>query len=115
VALLLAVIIDKGILTHRLGVLIALSLVTAGLAVVDVGAMYLRTWSFFTRAQTGSLVSRLNTDAVGGSAGGYIAACPTLSTVLTLAAIFALSWQISVAALVVISVFIRLLREFCDG
>jgi ATP-binding cassette, subfamily B, bacterial len=134
--LLLAIIIDKGILAHRLNVLIALSVVAAGLAVVDAGALYLRTWSsarvgqgvvlnlrtqvfshvqqqplaFFTRAQTGSLVSRLNTDVIGAQQAVTSLLSQTLSIVLTLsmtlAAVFALSWQISVTALVVIPLFI---------
>ncbi|MGH3404416.1 MAG: ABC transporter ATP-binding protein [Streptosporangiaceae bacterium] len=140
--LLLGVIIDKGILAHRLGVLIALSLVAAGLALVDAGAVYLRILSssrigqgvvlnlrtqvfshvqrqplaFFTRAQTGSLVSRLNTDVIGAQQAVTSMLAQTLSLVLTLgltlAAIFALSWQISVAALVVIPLFILPAKMF---
>jgi ATP-binding cassette, subfamily B, bacterial len=134
--LLLALVIDRGILPRRLGVLIALSLVVAGLAVVDAGAMYLRTWSsarigqglvlnlrsqvfshvlqqplaFFTRSQTGSLVSRLNGDVMGAQQAITSLLSQTLSMILTLAltlaAIFTLSWQLSVAALVVIPLFI---------
>jgi ATP-binding cassette, subfamily B, bacterial len=134
--LLLAIIIDRAILPHRLGLLVALSLAVAGLAVADAGAMYLRTWSsarigqglvlhlrtqvfshvqqqplaFFTRSQTGSLVSRLNTDVVGAQQAVTSLLSQTLSMMmtlgLTLAAIFVLSWQLSVAALVMMPLFI---------
>ena len=134
--LLLAIIIDRGILPHRLEVVVALSLTVVGLALVDAGANYLRTWSsarigqglvlnlrtqvfthvqrqplaFFTRSQTGSLVSRLNTDVIGAQQAVTSLLSQTLSMVmtlgLTLAAIFVLSWQLSVVALVVIPLFI---------
>jgi ATP-binding cassette, subfamily B, bacterial len=134
--LLLGIVIDRGILPHRLGVLIALSLAVAGLALAGAVAMYLQAWSsahigqgvvlnlrtqvfshvqqqplaFFTRSQTGSLVSRLNTDVVGAQQAVTSLLSQTLSMVLTLggvvAAMFALSWQLSVTALVVIPLFI---------
>ena len=88
--LLLGLIIDRGILPHRLGIVIVLSVIVAVLGLVDAAAIYLQTWSssrigqglildlrskvfthvqqqplaFFTRSQTGSLVSRLNTDVL---------------------------------------------------
>src|SRR5215467_9486168 len=43
--LLLGIAIDRGIVPHRVGVLIALSLVVAGLALADAVAMYLQVWS----------------------------------------------------------------------
>jgi ATP-binding cassette subfamily B protein len=134
--LLLAVIIDDGILPRRLGVLIALSLLISGLAVVDAVAVYFRTWAsarigqglvlnlrtevfshvqqqplaFFTRSQTGSLVSRLNGDVMGAQQAVTTLLAQTLSMVMTLglslAAIFTLSWQISIVALIVIPAFI---------
>jgi len=86
--LLLRLIIDDGILRHRAGVVVALSLTVAGLALADAVASYVRSWysnwlgeslvlelrvnvfrhlqrqplAFFTRTQTGSLVSRVNND-----------------------------------------------------
>ena len=66
--------------------------------------------AFFTRSQTGSLVSRLNTDVIGAQQAVTSLLSQTLSMVLTLglvlAAMFTLSWQISVVALVVIPLFI---------
>jgi ATP-binding cassette subfamily B protein len=138
--LLLAVIIDKGILPRRLGVLVALSLLIAGLALLDAAANYFQTWSsarigqglvlnlrsqvfshvqqqplaFFTRSQTGSLVSRLNTDVIGAQQAVTTLLSQTLSMVLTLslvlAAMFALSWQISIVGLVVIPLCALLAR-----
>jgi len=134
--LLLGIVIDRGILPHRIGVLIALSLAMVGLAIVDAAAVYLQAWSsarigqgvvlnlrtqvfshvqqqplaFFTRSQTGSLVSRLNTDVVGAQQAVTALLAQTLSLILTLglvlAAIFVLSWQLSVLALVVIPMFV---------
>ncbi len=66
--------------------------------------------AFFTRVQTGSLMSRLNTDVTGAQ----IAFTEILSSVvgntvtlvLVLGAMFALSWRITIAALVLVPVFI---------
>jgi ATP-binding cassette, subfamily B, bacterial len=134
--LLLAQVIDRGILPRRVGILIVLSLLIVALALVDVVASYLGRWSsarigqglvfklrsqvfshvqqqplaFFTRSQTGSLVSRLNTDVIGAQQAITSLLSQTLSMVLTLglvlAAMFALSWQISLAALMAIPLFI---------
>jgi ATP-binding cassette subfamily B protein len=134
--LLLGVIIDRGIAPRRIDVLVILSLTIAALGLVDAVAVYLQAWSsarvgqglvldlrtqvfrhvqqqslaFFTRSQTGSLVSRLNTDVVGAQQAVTTLLQQTLSTVLTLAltlsALFVLSWQITLVALVVIPLFI---------
>ena len=70
--------------------------------------------AFFTRSQTGSLVSRLNADVVGAQQAVTNLLAQTLALVLTLgltlAAIFILSWQLSVAALLVIPLFIFLAK-----
>jgi len=133
---LLGVIIDKGILPKRTGVVLALAGVVVGLAVFDAllsivsryftarvgeGLIYdLRTQvfghvqrqplAFFTRAQTGSLVSRLNSDVIGAQQ----ALTSTLSSVvssvlqlaLVLAAMFYYSWLVTVIALFLLPVFI---------
>lgn len=134
--LMLGVVIDRGIVPHRLGVLIVLSLVVVGLGLADAGAAYLQTWSsarvgqglilslrsqvfahiqqqplaFFTRSQTGSLVSRLNADVVGAQQAVTGLLTQTLSTILTLglmlSAIFALSWQLAVVSLLVVPLFV---------
>jgi ATP-binding cassette, subfamily B, bacterial len=134
--LILRMVIDNGILPKRLHVVVSLSLLIAALAVVDAFLVYIATWcsarigqglvyelrtevfkhvqqqplAFFTRAQTGSLVSRLNTDVIGAQQAVTTLLSQTVSTVLTLvlvlAAMFYLSWQISVVALVVVPLFI---------
>jgi ATP-binding cassette subfamily B protein len=66
--------------------------------------------AFFTRAQTGSLVSRLNTDVIGAQEAVASLLSQTVSTVLTVILIIAsmlyLSWQLSLAALVLIPLFL---------
>jgi ATP-binding cassette, subfamily B, bacterial len=66
--------------------------------------------AFFTRTQTGALVSRLNNDVLGAQS----AFTNTLSSVVgnfltvgvTLVAMFVLSWQITLLALVILPVFV---------
>ncbi len=133
---LLGVIIDKGILPKRTDVVLGLAGVVVGLAVFDAfltlvqryftsrvgeGLIYdLRTQvfghvqrqpiAFFTRAQTGSLVSRLNSDVIGAQQ----ALTSTLSSVvssvlqliLVLIAMFYYSWLVTVIALVLIPMFL---------
>jgi ATP-binding cassette subfamily B protein len=133
---LLGVIIDKGILPKRTGVVLALAGVVVGLALFDAflsivsryftarvgeGLIYdLRTQvfghvqrqplAFFTRAQTGSLVSRLNSDVIGAQQ----ALTSTLSSVvssvlqlvLVLVAMFYYSWLVTVISLVLLPMFL---------
>jgi ATP-binding cassette, subfamily B, bacterial len=133
---LLGVIIDKGIVPKRVhvvltlaGVVVALALFDAGLNIVQryftarvgEGLIYdLRTEvfghvqqqpiAFFTRAQTGSLVSRLNSDVIGAQQ----ALTSTLSSVvssvlqlvLVLIAMFYYSWLVTVIALALIPMFL---------
>jgi len=134
--LILRVIIDDGILRHREGVVVTLALAVAGLAVVDAGARYVKSWysqwigeslvlelrasvfrhilrqplAFFTRTQTGALVSRLDDDineaqrVVGTLMSDSLSVL--LNLVLVVAAMFWLSWQLSLVALVVIPLFV---------
>jgi ATP-binding cassette subfamily B protein len=134
--LLLGAVIDRGILPHKLGVVIVLSVIIAGIGLAEGGTTFLRAWSsshigqglilnlrsqvfthvqrqplaFFTRSQTGSLVSRLNTDVIGAQRAVTVLLTQTLSTIVTLGlvlgAIFTLSWQLAVVALVVIPLFV---------
>ena len=133
---LLGVIIDKGIIPKRTGVVLALAGVVVGLAVFDAflsivtryftarvgeGLIYdLRTQvfghvqrqpiAFFTRAQTGSLVSRLNSDVIGAQQAITSTMSSVLSSALSLIAIlitmFYLSWLVSVIALALIPMFL---------
>jgi ATP-binding cassette, subfamily B, bacterial len=133
---LLGVIIDKGIVPKRVDVVLTLAGVVAGLALFDAGLgvaqryftarvgeglIYdLRTEvfghvqrqpiAFFTRAQTGSLVSRLNSDVIGAQQ----ALTSTLSSVvssvlqliLVLITMFYYSWLVTVIALALIPMFL---------
>jgi ATP-binding cassette subfamily B protein len=136
VPLLLKTIIDNGILAGNTGVVIGVAAIVAGLALVSAllsigqrwysarvgeGLIYdLRTQvfrhvqqqpiAFFTRAQTGSLVSRLNSDVIGAQQ----ALTSTLSSVvsnaltliLVLIAMLSLSWLVTVIALVLLPMFV---------
>ncbi|WP_344125409.1 ABC transporter ATP-binding protein [Luedemannella flava] len=134
--IVLKFIIDDGIVPGRRDVVIWLSLLIAGLAVVDAGAVYLQTRlsgrvgqgllydlrttvfahvqaqpvAFFTRAQTGSLVSRLNTDVLGAQQAVTSLLSQTTSTLLTLVIVlvtmFTLSWQLSIVALMLVPIFL---------
>ncbi|WP_322755975.1 ABC transporter ATP-binding protein [Frankia sp. Cas3] len=134
--LLLKMVIDDGIARGKLSVVVALSLAIAALALVDALAVFVQSWSsarvgqgvvydlrtevfdhvqrqplaFFVRAQTGSLVSRLNTDVIGAQQAVTSLLSQTLSVVLTLAlvlvAMLYLSWAITVAALLMIPLFL---------
>jgi ATP-binding cassette, subfamily B, bacterial len=134
--LILRAIIDDGILPRRVGVVVSLSLAVGGLAVADALAQWAQSWmsgrvgqglvfdlrtevfkqvqrqplAFFTRAQTGSLVSRLNTDVIGAQQAITMLLTQLVSAVLTLAlvlaAMFYLSWQVGVASVVVLPLFV---------
>ena len=133
--LLLKRIIDDGVMPRRESVVVGLALVLAALAALDAVAVYtqarasarigqgliydLRTrvfqhvqrqpLAFFTRTQTGALVSRLNTDVAGAQQAVTSVMTEAVSTLLTLlfvlGAMFYLSWQISLVALVFIPLF----------
>jgi ATP-binding cassette, subfamily B, bacterial len=136
VPLLLRSLIDNGILPRDTGVVLAIGGTVVALALFDAllsfgsrwysarigeGLIYdLRTEvfrhvqrqpiAFFTRTQTGSLVSRLNSDVIGAQQ----ALTSTLSSVvanvlsltLVLIVMISLSWQVTLVALVLIPLFI---------
>ena len=66
--------------------------------------------AFFTRAQTGALISRLNSDVIGAqqaftsTLGGVLG--NLISVTVVLVAMFALSWQITLASLILVPVFL---------
>ena len=134
--LLFKEIIDHGVLQGDRRVVIIVSLILAGIAVLQAVLGMVQRWfsstigeglifdlrtqvfdhviqmpvAFFTRTQTGKLVSRLNSDVIGAQQ----AFTSTLSTVLTnlislvlvLAAMLVLSWQLTVAALIMLPIFL---------
>ncbi|MGD0594413.1 MAG: ABC transporter ATP-binding protein [Acidimicrobiales bacterium] len=129
-------IIDDAIVKHRPDVAIILALVVAGLAVVTAGLTLWQRWisarigegliydmrtkvfthvgqmpiAFFTRTQTGALISRLNNDVLGAQQAftdTFSSVVGNLITVaVTLAAMFVLSWQITLLALAMLPVFV---------
>ena len=129
-------IIDQGIGKQNLQVVIVaslgvalLALVAAGLSLVErsfsarigEGLIYdMRTQvfdhvmrqpiAFFTRTQTGALVSRLNSDVIGAqqaftsTLSGVVS--NAISLVIVLFTMFVLSWQITLATLVLVPLFL---------
>src|SRR5215472_6768163 len=142
---LLGFVIDKGILSRRPSVVLAVAGLMAGLAVFDAllsvvqryftsrvgeGLIYdLRTQvfghvqrqpiAFFTRAQTGSLVSRLNNDVIGAqqalTSTLSSVVSSTLQLILVLAAMFVYSWQVTLIVLVLIPLFLYPARRVGRG
>jgi ATP-binding cassette subfamily B protein len=134
--LLLRQIIDHGILARNDRVVILIAVAVAAVAIFDAVLSFVTRWfsarigegliydlrtqvfdhvqrqpvAFFTRAQTGSLVSRLDGDVVGAqqaitsTLSGVIS--NLLSLVVILVTLFYLSWLVSVIALALIPLFI---------
>jgi len=133
---LLGRIIDKGILPRDEAVVIGLAVAVAAVALFDALLGFIIRWfsarigegliydlrtqvfshvqqqpiAFFTRAQTGSLVSRLNSDVIGAQQAITSTMSSVVSNILTTGAIlvtmFYISWQLSLIALVLIPLFI---------
>ncbi len=118
------------------GVVVRLALLIAGLAVLDAGLSLAQRWysarigeglifgmrtrvfdhvqrmplAFFTRTQTGALVSRLNNDVIGAQQAFTSTLSGVVSNVigllLTAGVMFSLSWQITTLSLVLLPVFV---------
>src|SRR5690349_20652749 len=134
--LLLRDIIDHGILGRDEQLVILLACAVAAVAIFDAALGFVIRWfsarigegliydlrtqvfdhvqrqpiAFFTRAQTGSLVSRLDGDVVGAQQAITSTLSGVLSNLLSLVviliALFYLSWQLSVVALVLMPLFV---------
>ena len=134
--LLLRDVIDHGILARNQGLVITIAAAVAGVALFDAFLGVTNRWfsarigesliydlrtqvfghvqrqpiAFFTRAQTGSLVSRLNSDVIGAQQAITSTMSSVLSSALSLIAIlitmFYLSWLVSVITLALIPLFI---------
>ena len=134
--LLLRDIIDKGILARDQAIVIGIAAAVAGVALADAFLGVVNRWfsarigesliydlrtqvfrhvqkqpiAFFTRAQTGSLVSRLNSDVIGAQQAITSTMSSVVSNILSLVAIlitmFYLSWLVSIIALALIPLFI---------
>ena len=134
--LMLKLIIDRGIAHRNLAIVVGLSLTLAGLALVDAAMSFVQNratgrvgegivyelrntvfahvqrqpLAFFTRVQTGKLISRLNADVMGARLALTTLLSQALSAALTLVlmlgAMLYLSWVVTVAALAMIPLFL---------
>jgi len=97
--------VGQSFLSSTIGARIVLSLRTKLFAHIQQMPL-----AFFMRAQTGALVSRLNTD-VSGAQSAFTDILSNvvgnlISVILLLGAMFTLSWQITLAALVLVPLFV---------
>ena len=136
IPVLLGWVIDRGVLPKRVDVVIWVAAIVAGLAIFDAFLNFVQRWdtarvgqgliydlrtqvfahvqrqpiAFFTRAQTGSLVSRLNTDVIGAqevlTTTLVSTVSSTLQLILVLVTMLYFSWLVTVVALALIPMFI---------
>jgi ATP-binding cassette, subfamily B, bacterial len=134
--LLLQRLIDDGVIPGNSALVVRIALIVAGIAVLEAlltlvqrlfssrigeGLIYsLRTEvfghvlrqpiAFFTRAQTGALVSRLNSDVIGAQQAFTTVLSSVVSNVVSLvlivAAMLTLSWQLTLGALALVPFFL---------
>ncbi len=134
--LLLKTVIDNGIIPHDKAVVVWVAVAVAGLAIGEALLTFTETWlfgkigeglvydlrtqvfdhvqrqpiAFFTRTQTGSLVSRLNTDVIAAQQAVTALLSQTVSSLLSLIVVlvtmFILSWQITLIALAAVPLFL---------
>ena len=134
--LLLQRLIDDGVTPKDRQVVVTLALIVAGIAVFDALLALLLRWfsarigegliydlrrqvfdhvqrmplAFFVRTQTGALISRLNSDVIGAQQAFTTTLSSVVSNAISLVvvtiAMLALSWQITLAALVLLPVFL---------
>jgi ATP-binding cassette subfamily B protein len=134
--LLFKKIVDDGITKGNASLVTALALVVALLAVVEAALGLMQRWfsarigegliydlrtkvfahvqqmpvAFFTRTQTGALVSRLNNDVIGAqqaftsTLSGVVS--NVISLILVVGAMLVLSWQLTVVAILLLPVFL---------
>jgi ATP-binding cassette, subfamily B, bacterial len=134
--LLLRKIIDDGVIPKDQSVVITYAGIAAVVAVVDAGLSLLQRWysaqvgegliydlrtrvfahvqrmpiAFFTRTQTGALISRLNSDVIGAQQALTSTLSGVVSNVISLllvaGAMFVLSWQVTALALAMLPLFL---------
>jgi len=134
--LLLGQIIDKGVIPKNSGVVVRLSVIIAVISVLDGALTLVQRWyssrigeglifdlrtqvfshvlkqpiAFFTRAQTGALVSRLNNDVIGAqqaftsTLSGVVS--NVISVVFIVAAMASKSWVLTLGALALLPFFL---------
>ncbi|MDC5697410.1 ABC transporter ATP-binding protein/permease [Intrasporangium calvum] len=136
VPLLLKALVDDGVIPKDSDVVVRLALVVAAIAVFDALLSIVQRWfssrigeglikdlrtevfahvlrqpiAFFTRAQTGSLVSRLNSDVIGAQQAFTSVLSNVVSNivsvVLVIGAMLALSWQLTLGSLLLVPLFL---------
>jgi ATP-binding cassette subfamily B protein len=134
--LLLKVIIDDGVIAGNRAIVIGIAAAVAGVAIFDAILTLVMRWfsarigegliydlrtrvfahvqrmpiAFFTRTQTGSLISRLNSDVIGAQQAITSTLSSVVSNVVSLVIVVTtmliLSWQITLGALVLVPLFI---------
>jgi ATP-binding cassette subfamily B protein len=134
--LLLKILVDDGVVPGRSDIVTKFALIVALLAVADAIFSMLGRWfssrigegliydlrsqvfehvqkqsiAFFTRTQTGSLISRINSDVIGAqqaftsTLSGIVS--NSLTLVLVTIAMLTLSWQITLVSLILLPIFI---------
>lgn len=134
--LLLSRLIDDGVIPKNGKLVTAIALAIAALAILDATMNIVGRWfssqigeglifdlrskvfehvqrqsiAFFTRTQTGALISRLNSDVIGAQQAFTSTLAGVVSNVLSLAlvlgALFYLSWQITLISLILVPIFL---------
>ncbi|MGW0663874.1 ABC transporter ATP-binding protein [Streptodolium elevatio] len=129
-------IVDDGVLGHDAGLVTTLALVVAGIAVAAAAAGLVERWysarigegsiyalrtqvfahvqrmpvAFFTRTQTGALISRLNNDVLAAQRAFTSTLAGTVSNVVSLVLVagtmFYLAWEITLVSLVLLPLFV---------
>ncbi|MDP1877360.1 MAG: ABC transporter ATP-binding protein [Actinomycetota bacterium] len=129
-------LVDDGINQGNSQVVTVMALIIALLAILDAGVGLISRWyssrigegliydlraevydhvqrqsvAFFTRAQTGALISRLNSDVIGAqqaftsTLGGVLG--NMISLVIVLTTMFLLSWQVTLVSLLLVPLFL---------
>lgn len=134
--LLLKSLVDNGVIPHNGRLVTELALLVGFLAVIDMLTNLTGRWfsarigeglifqmrsqvfehvqrqsiAFFTRTQTGALISRINSDVIGAQNAFTDTLSGVISNILTLSlvagAMFVLSWQITLLALALLPLFL---------
>ena len=134
--LLLRELIDKGVIPKDRGVVTTMAVAVALLAIASAVVNIIVRWisakigegliydlrsqvfrhvqeqsiAFFTRTQTGALISRINSDVIGAQRAFTSTFSGIISNVLTLLLVvgtmLALSWQITIASLLLLPIFL---------
>jgi ATP-binding cassette subfamily B protein len=134
--LLLKRLIDEGVLKNNAALVTELAILVAVLAIADAGFNLIGRWysskigeglifdlrrmifdhvqrqsiAFFTRTQTGALISRLNSDVIGAQSAFTATLSGVISNVLSLIIVVTtmliLSWKITLLALILLPLFL---------